>query len=546
MNTATRDLVVRGVAVLVPLLVALTLAYEWRRRRSRLARLGDTALVLRLLPAGALRVRGARAARVLVAALCAAVAFWGPRWGTERRTRETEGADVVLAVDVSKSMLAADEKPSRLDRVRQEIRKLRSSSRAHRLGLVAFAGRSYVLAPLTTDGAALEIFLDNLGPDLVGQPGSSIGPALRQGTDLLTASRSAADRALVLMSDGETFEPPEAIVAAAQYAREGEVRVIAVGFGTEAGSAIAEMTERGRDWHRDKDGVVVVTKAHPEVLAEIARVSGGVAIPASSLDRTSALRGALDDLKTATRTERGAREQQARFQWFLLPSLLLLFWDAAVAGWRPMRRAVAALLLLSAATSVARADDPALVAYRAGRFAEAAGRWRVAISAGDERPVTRYNLGTALLAAGQLDSAIAVLDPLSRNAAGELRTRTLFNLGLAHLQRARAPQGDEGSYPLAADCYRRVLLADSRNADAKFNYELARRRKEGGGGQSSQPPPPEPPKGEEKSPQPSRPGGLDKQQAEQLLDNAARDERNTQKRKSQRQKGEPSRVEKDW
>ncbi|MBI3791224.1 MAG: BatD family protein, partial [Gemmatimonadetes bacterium] len=368
--TWSADVLTPVVAVLVPVVVGVLLAYDRRRRHARLAALGERSLIARLVPPGALRSRRARAARLLAASLLAAVAWWGPRWGNERRARESEGADVILAVDVSRSMLANDEKPTRLDRARQEIRKLRSSARAHRMGLVVFAGRSYVMAPLTTDAGALELYLDNLSPDLVGQPGSSIGPAIRQGTDLLTASRSAADRALVILTDGESFEPPEAIVEAAHYARDGEVKVIALGFGTETGSSIPEVTENGRDYHRDREGVVVITKAHPEVLETIARESGGVAIPASVNDRSATLHGALDDLKTASHTEQGSRELQARFQWFLLPALLLLFWDAAMAGWRP-RRAVTAVAVLALIAPIARAQDPAVAAYKSARSAHA-------------------------------------------------------------------------------------------------------------------------------------------------------------------------------
>jgi Ca-activated chloride channel family protein len=537
-----------AVALLLPIVVALLLGWERRRRHARLAALGERALVARLVPPGALKARRARAWRIGSAAAFVAIAWWGPSWGADRRPRETEGADVVLVVDVSRSMLATDEAPTRLDRARLEIRKLRASGRAHRMGLVAFAGRAYPLAPLTTDAGALELYLDNLSPDIAGQPGSALGPAIRQATDLLTASRSAADRALVLLTDGESFEPPEAISAAARYAREGEVKLIAVQLGTEAGSTIPEVVDGKRELHRDREGQVVVTKAHPEVIEALAREAGGVAILPSGGDRASLLRGALDDLKTAAHDERTSSELEARFQWFLVPALLLLFWDVALAGWRPFRRAAAAApLLLVALSRPARAQDPALEAFRAGKVEQAVAAWRQRVKAGDERPATRYNLGTALLEGGNLDSAIAVLDPLTRVATGDLKVRTLFNLGLAHLRRARAPQGDPQSYALAADAYRRLLVADPGNVDAKFNYELARQHKQGGGGGASQPPPqPQPGEQPAEPPPQKREGGLDKRQAEQLLQNAARDERDAQRKRNQRQKGEPPKVEKDW
>jgi Ca-activated chloride channel family protein len=150
--------------------------------------------------------------RLGFAALLSAVALAGPRWGEETTILRGEGIDIVLALDASLSMLATDERPNRLERLKQEVRRLRAASRGDRFALLAFAGRSYILSPLTVDDGALDLFLDNLDPSIVGQAGSAISRAITQGTDLLQASRSAGDRALVVMSDGEAFEDQQEII----------------------------------------------------------------------------------------------------------------------------------------------------------------------------------------------------------------------------------------------------------------------------------------------------------------------------------------------
>ena len=102
----------------------------------------------------------------------------------------SSGVDLVLAVDASLSMMAHDERPNRLERMKQEIRRLRALSPGDRVGLLAFAGRSYVLSPITVDGGALDLFLDNLDPSVVGQAGSSIAQTIAQGTSLLALTKS--------------------------------------------------------------------------------------------------------------------------------------------------------------------------------------------------------------------------------------------------------------------------------------------------------------------------------------------------------------------
>src|ERR1700755_796265 len=125
---------------------------------------------------------------------------------------------MVLALDAPLSMMAEDERPSRLERMKQEVRKLRASSPGDRIAVLAFAGRSYVITPFTIDMGALDLFLDNLDPSVVGQAGSSLARTIKQGVDLLTVTNGGADRALVVMSDGEAFEPTEDIVTEAKRA----------------------------------------------------------------------------------------------------------------------------------------------------------------------------------------------------------------------------------------------------------------------------------------------------------------------------------------
>ena len=192
-------------AVVLPVVFLLLLRRARAQRARRLQRLGTLDVVRRLVPASVFGTGGWRTARLVTAAALAGVAIAGPQWGMERSTVRSTGVDVVLAVDASLSMLATDERSNRLERVKQEIRRLRALSPGDRVGLLAFAGRSYVLSPITVDGGALDLFLDNLDPSVVGQAGSSIAQTITQGTSLLALTKSGADRALVVMSDGEGF-----------------------------------------------------------------------------------------------------------------------------------------------------------------------------------------------------------------------------------------------------------------------------------------------------------------------------------------------------
>lgn len=539
-------------AALLPLLSAAAFWWWHSRRVSRLSALGGQPAIDRLTPAKARRAPIARAARFSVALGLAALAFAGPRWGTGSNVVRTEGIDVVLAMDASLSMLATDDRPSRLERMKQEIRRFRAAAPGNRVALLAFAGRSYILTPLTADDGAIELFLDNLDPSIVGQPGTAMAPTIHQGVDLLRAARGAAGRALVVLSDGEAFDDHAEARAEAVSARDAGIALVTVGFGTEAGSTIPVLDGTQMVEKRDELGQVVVTKYDPTFLREIAAAGGGEFIPSNATDKASRIHQALSRLDAQQRSVDEGMSRPLRVTWLLLPVALLLLFDAWRADGgntqrlrRLLRLSAPAVLLLVAVPRVdaQQGDPPSL--YRAGRYAQAIARWRQMVADGDRRPLTLYNLGTALLAADSLNAAAEFLERAAASADPAVRQRALYNLGLAQLK--RGSRGD-GSDPRALDgalaAYRSLLLQRPDDADAKWNYELALKQKQsgGGGGGSNDPQnQPQQQRGEHDDTK-----GMSKQQAEQLLAAAKRDEKETQARRQKGMRQDRVPGGKDW
>ncbi|MEO5814043.1 MAG: hypothetical protein ABIT20_02070, partial [Gemmatimonadaceae bacterium] len=188
-------------------------------------------------------------------------------------------------------------------------------------------------------GGALDLFLDNLDPSVVGQAGSSLASTIAQGTSLLALTKSGADRALVVMSDGEGFEPRDELLAAAKKAADNNVSIVTVGFGTPAGAPIPIRDANGAaSQKRDENGQVVITHYRPELLQAAAEASGGTFIPAEATDKASRIKSALSRLRAGSRTTQAGESLTPRFQWFLLPAVLLLWLDTVLAGRRGRRR----------------------------------------------------------------------------------------------------------------------------------------------------------------------------------------------------------------
>lgn len=518
-----------------------------RRRRIRLARRWSPSLGRQA------RARGGWAPAVLgLCALLTAIALAGPRAGrTEVRT-QTRALSLVLAVDISRSMLAEDAEPSRLQRATREARRLIQDLEGDRLGLIAFAGRSYILAPLTVDGGAIRMYLDALDPDLASEGGTNLSAVLAQGSELLAAATDAADRVLVVFTDGEAHDTLTDAVAQAEALKDAGVRLIVVAEGRALPTRIPIRDSAGtlREYKQDEEGNVVRTQRRDDVLRAVVDAAEGTLVPNELPDQAGAVRDLVAAMKRSPTSETRTADLIPRAWIPVLAAALLLLGYTIV---RPGPALVSlAAILIGASTAQAQRPTPGARAMAAGDPARAAAEFLKEAGSGSSRDTAFYNAGTAALEARRLDVARGALEQAAKSLDPDLRYRALYNLGLAALLAAEA---DSAKSPEllgeASDRLREALRLQPSSARAKWNLELAERRQPpppsggGGGGQK-------PPSGgnAQPKPQPSQPEpqsqGLSQGQAEQILNSMERRERETRAEQQRRLRGSSAGGVKDW
>lgn len=307
------------------LLPALALLFFWavRARRRSLARFGNPELLRQLMPAAGPYKRTAKFALLFAAIGLTILGIANPQIGTKLEEVKREGVDIMIALDVSNSMKAEDIRPDRLESAKQEITRLFDKLRNDRVGLVVFAGDSYLQLPLTTDYSAGRLILGTIDVDVVPIPGTAIGSALRLSMKSFL-SEEKKYKVVILITDGENHED-DAIAAAKEAHAEGVV-VHAIGMGSADGAPIP-IYQNGvqAGFRKDRDGNVVLTKLDEQGLRLIADAGGGRYIRASN--QQNELDEVFKEIESMEKKEYGTKlftEFEDRFQLFLIPALLLL------------------------------------------------------------------------------------------------------------------------------------------------------------------------------------------------------------------------------
>jgi Ca-activated chloride channel family protein len=306
--------------LLVPIL-SVVLWLGGVRRRRLLERFGDSVLVRRLTESVSRSARRFKALLLLATVTFVALAMARPQFGTRVETVKRRGQDVMVAVDLSRSMLAEDVAPNRLERARLAILRLIRNLDGDRVGLVAFAGDAFVQSPLTVDYAAAVMFLNAMDTEMMPVQGTDLGEALRVGLDALDEG-AREDRLLMLVTDGEDHEG--GIEEQLRRAVSGHVRIHTVGIGSTEGVPIPEAASEGggRSFKRDQDGNVVTTRLDEAILREVAEATGGryVHVVAGS----NAFEDLVDEIAAGEGEELEAREiTQFEEQYWLFLGLAL-------------------------------------------------------------------------------------------------------------------------------------------------------------------------------------------------------------------------------
>jgi len=311
----------------VPLVALLFWVGAVHRRRA-LERFGELALIRQLSQTVNHRTRMLKSALIVTALGFAAIALARPQFGTRVETVRREGVDLVIALDLSNSMLAEDVAPNRLQRSKLEIQRLISRLRGDRIGLIAFAGQAFVQSPLTSDYAAARLFLNAMDPDLIPVQGTDLGAAINLALDAFSDEPVEA-RVIIVVTDGEDHEG--GIDDAVSRAVEAGVKIFTVGVGSAGGVPIPEFDRNGvrRGFKRDGDGTVVTTALDEATLKRVAEATGGRLY--RSTPEASELTDLIDDVTAMGGRETDSREVtqfEEQFQIFLGIALVLLFAEA--------------------------------------------------------------------------------------------------------------------------------------------------------------------------------------------------------------------------
>ncbi len=311
--------------IIVALLVVLFLfQFVWKRKQQR--KFADTALLKQLAPDISSFKSVLKFVVTSLALLAIIIALVNPKIGTKMETVKRQGIDIVFAVDVSKSMLAEDVVPSRLEKAKQLVSQIINNLGNDRIGIVGYAGSAYPVLPITTDYSMAKMYLQNMNTDMVSSQGTALNDAIRLASQ--SFDEAETNKLIILISDGE--DHGEGAEDSSRIAEELGIKIVTIGVGTQNGSTIPIRGNNGVviENKKDKDGETVITKLNKETLENIAEnANGGYIDGNTTKEVVEKVKNALDNIeKTEFETQQVA-EYQTQYQWFLGIAFALLLLD---------------------------------------------------------------------------------------------------------------------------------------------------------------------------------------------------------------------------
>jgi Ca-activated chloride channel family protein len=310
---------------ILPVLVLLFLYNQyWKRKKQR--EFGDLVLVKKLSPEKSVFKPVLKLVVVLLAFIGLIFGLVNPKMGTKMETVKREGIDIVFAMDVSKSMLAEDVAPSRLEKSKQIVSQIINQLGSDRIGIVAYAASAFPVLPITTDYSSAKMFLQSMNTDIVSSQGTSLDEAIKLSATYFD-EKSKTSKLLILISDGEDHS--EGAEAAAEEANKLGMKIITIGIGTEKGGPIPlRINGAVESFKRNNNNEVVITKLNKEDLIAIANATKGGYVDGNNTKNVlEYVKNTLDKIQKTEFESTQMANFQSQFQWFLGIAFLLLFVD---------------------------------------------------------------------------------------------------------------------------------------------------------------------------------------------------------------------------
>lgn len=461
---------------LIPLLIIF---YGWafRKKMALINLFVEANLRDRLLQGVSFSRQKLKAFLLILAFLMFVVALIRPKWGFHWEEVKRKGVDIIVALDVSKSMLAQDVSPNRLERAKREIIDLLELMEGDRVGLIAFAGTSFLQGPLTLDYGAIRIFLDELDTELIPIPGTDIDHAI----SLAIKSFNQEDkksRVLILITDGEDHEG-DPLEMAKKASKEG-IKIYTIGIGKEGGSPIPDPANGGLK--KDQNGELILSHLDEGTLQKIALSTGGSYVRSITGDLD--LEKIYFDIQKTVEDKdlkSGRRQRfEERFQWPLLLGLILLFLESFLSERRPAKNGLrkrwswkffglfmGMLFIFSDRSQASLLNDKGKDGeddYKQGKYSKALQNFT---EAQIERPsdyALKYNMANTYYKMKQYPEAEKLFQSVAEQGDRDLAQKAYYNLGLVAYQ--------QGKLQEAVDYFKKALELDPNDEDSKANLKF--------------------------------------------------------------------------
>jgi Ca-activated chloride channel family protein len=479
--------------VAVPALVAF---FWWAAREKQ--RVLEKFISARLLPGLLAGVsagrRKARMILVIASVVLLIVTLARPQIGFSWEEARSRGLDIVVAIDTSRSMLAADVAPNRLRRAQLSALDLKRLARADRLALVAFAGGAFLQCPLTLDDMVFRQSVEALDVNIIPQGGTALGEAIDAAKGAFKEGNDN-HKVLVLFTDGEDHDG-NAVAGAKAAAKDG-MRIFTVGVGTANGELLRTLDVSGRsEFIKDSDGNAVKSRLNEALLREVAQETGGFYLPLSGANTMNLLyeRGLAPLPKSDLASQRIKRHHE-RYQWLLGLAIVLLLIEmllpdrktskaAASAGnaaSATVAKAAVILAMLAAPALVFAGPGGALKRYQGGEYGRALEEYERSLKSKPDDPRLHFNAGAAAFQNKDYDQALNHLSSALVTEDVGLQQRAYYNIGNTKFRQgesASEPEKKQQLWEQAIKSFDSALTLDPKDTDSEFNKEFVKKRLE--------------------------------------------------------------------